>query len=168
MRTTSVLKGAFIFGLVAIGLVCGRPHASAQTLNQKGRAFTSALEKVARSETAGKQLHGLAQRGDREGIAKLLIQNGAPRDTIVTAVTPPQGTIPEEGKGTLGGIAKGLNGANITVSFGGGKGTTVTVSGQPKGGAGTECTGSLSVGSNGQATVSAGCGSGSSSGSSKK
>jgi hypothetical protein len=29
MRTTSVLTGAFIFGLVAIGLVCGQPYASA-------------------------------------------------------------------------------------------------------------------------------------------
>jgi hypothetical protein len=166
MRTTSMRKGGFIFSLMVIGLVCGQPYASAQTLNQKGRAFTSALEKVARSETAGKQLHGLAQRGDREGITKLLIQNGAPRDTIVTAVTPPQGTIPE--KGTLRDIGKGLSGANVTVTFGGGKGTTVSVSGQPKGGGGTECTGSLTVGSNGQASVSAGCGAGSSSGSSKK
>ena len=166
MRAKSVLRGVLIFGLAVIGFVWGQPHGLAQTLNQKGQAFNSALEKVARSESAGKQFHGLTQRGDRKGIATLLIQNGAPGDTIVTAVTPPQGTIPE--KSTLGDIAKGLNGAKITVSFGGGKGTTVAVSGQPKGGGGAECTGTLTIGSNGQASVSGGCGSGSSSGSSKK
>ena len=35
MRTKSVLRGGFIFGLVVIGLVCGQPYASAQTLDQK-------------------------------------------------------------------------------------------------------------------------------------
>ena len=144
---------------MVIGLVCGQPYASAQTLNQKGRAFTSALEKVARSETSGKQLHGLAQRGDREGIAKLLIRNGAPRDTIVTAVTP-QGTIPE--KATAEDIAKALMGVKVTVTY------TVAVSGKPVGGGGAECTGSVTIGGRGLASVSGGCTSGSSSGSSKK
>lgn len=62
--------------------------------------------------------------------------------------------------GGLGGLGKGLSGVsvNVSVPIGGGSkgGTKVTVAGSPKG---TEvnCNTTLTTGSNGQATVSAGC-----------
>jgi hypothetical protein len=62
--------------------------------------------------------------------------------------------------GGLDGLGKGLSGVSVNVSVpigGGGKGgTKVTVAGSPKG-TGVNCNTTLTTGSNGQATVSAGC-----------